>query len=417
MSTIKTIPRSELDTFVEIMADAYPGFRIDKPEERRRAVDRMKRRFEDERLRPVGFYEGRKMVGAMALWDFTMNLFGHSVLVGGGGMLGVRLIDKKKHVAKRLVRYYFNHYRRRQSPIAVLWPFRPDFYRRMGAGYGRPAYYYEFSPGQLPRPTKLDGIRNITSDDLEEVRKCYNRWVKATHGAIEEPGQGWQISNELNTPRRVGYFEDGRIRGYIAFRFLSNDTSDFLNNSLEVLDLVHETPRALQQLLGFLAVQLDQFRTVRLLSYDPNFYLLLHDPRLPNQRQPRPVYHESHTGMLGLMYRVIDVERLFEATPQRNFNRVSLSLGLRVRDTFLPANSGRRVVEFSRGRATLRRGNAKADVQLSLDIADYSGLIMGTCDFRSLWTYGLVELSDEGYVEKLDRLFRVESPPICITPF
>lgn len=417
MPAIKTIPKTDLDVFVEIMADAYPGLKIDKPEERRRVVARMTRRFEDPRLRPIGLYEGTDMVGAMALWDFTINLFGDSALAGGGGMLGVRLVDKKKQVAKRLVQYYFNHYRRRRSPLAVLWPFRHDFYRRMGAGYGAPAYLYEFAPGHLPRPQRLENVRNLTDGDIEAVRQCYNRWVRNTHGAIEEPREGWHISNELNTPKRVGYVENDRILGYLSYRFAANDPSDFLNNSLEVQDLIYETPKALQQLLGFLAVQLDQFRTIRLLTYDQNFYMLLRDPRLPNQRQPRPVYHESHTGMLGLMYRVIDVERFFEATSGRNFNRVSMNVGFNVRDSFLRANSGRRVVEFSRGRAILRGKGKKVDLDISLDIGDFSGLIVGACDFRSLWEYGLIEVSDRAYVDRLEKLFEVKRAPVCVTPF
>jgi predicted acetyltransferase len=121
--------------------------------------------------------------------------------------------------------------------------------------------------------------------------------------------------------------------------------------------------------------------------------------------------------MLGMMYRVIDVERFFEAAPNRNFNRTSLTLGLSIRDSFLPANNGRRVIEFSRGRPIIGKRNAKTDVELSLDIADFSGLIMGACSFHSLWRYGLVKVSDESLVDRIDRLFRVEQAPICVTPF
>jgi hypothetical protein len=57
------------------------------------------------------------------------------------------------------------------------------------------------------------------------------------------------------------------------------------------------------------------------------------------------------------------------------------------------------------------------DVEVGLDVADFSALVMGTVRFRSLHDYGLAEISDPGAIDTLDRLFRTERKPICTTPF
>ena len=42
---------------------------------------------------------------------------------------------------------------------------------------------------------------------------------------------------------------------------------------------------------------------------------------------------------------------------------------------------------------------------------------MGVVDFGKLWRYGLAEVSDEGYVDQLDRLFWVQRKPVTIEEF
>jgi hypothetical protein len=42
---------------------------------------------------------------------------------------------------------------------------------------------------------------------------------------------------------------------------------------------------------------------------------------------------------------------------------------------------------------------------------------MNVVDFRKLWTYGLAQVSDEKYVEKLNRLFHVSKKPETIEEF
>jgi len=42
---------------------------------------------------------------------------------------------------------------------------------------------------------------------------------------------------------------------------------------------------------------------------------------------------------------------------------------------------------------------------------DCPSLIRGVVDFRKLWAYGRAEVSDESYVDTLDRLFYADKKP------
>ncbi len=61
--------------------------------------------------------------------------------------------------------------------------------------------------------------------------------------------------------------------------------------------------------------------------------------------------------------------------------------------------------------------DAPSDVEVRLDISEFSSLLMGSVGFRKLHTFGLAEISDDRYIDTVDRLFRVWEKPTCVTRF
>ena len=116
------------------------------------------------------------------------------------------------------------------------------------------------------------------------------------------------------------------------------------------------------------------------------------------------------------MYRVIDTKGIFGLLRDHNFGNKDCKLKLALRDSFLAENDGSTVVHFRQGRPTLR-DDADYDIEVGLDIADFSSLLMGAVRFKSLYKYGLAEISDERAIDTVDRLFMTEAKPICMTPF
>jgi hypothetical protein len=163
-------------------------------------------------------------------------------------------------------------------------------------------------------------------------------------------------------------------------------------------------------------VQADQIRTVILTTPDEHFHRLLSDPRNPTGNLIPHVYHESHTAGVGLMFRVLDLPLLIAALGGHDFGGQSLTLAIDVRDSFLPENAGTTTVRFTDGRAQFAP-DTPPEATIRLDVADLSALVVGAAPFRRLHTYGLAVISDERFVETVDRLFRVSEPPMNVSRF
>jgi predicted acetyltransferase len=116
------------------------------------------------------------------------------------------------------------------------------------------------------------------------------------------------------------------------------------------------------------------------------------------------------------MYRVIDVPALFNRLPDHNFNGQDLRLRLSISDSFMPENDGETLVDFDQGKARVI-DSGESDASITLDVAEFSSMIVGSVRFKELYSYGLAEISDIEYLDVVDRLFRTESKPFCLTRF
>jgi len=394
---------------------AYPGFWSGDEDERKkdkqRMIDEMR---EDSRMSLWGLYRGEKMLGSMKMHDYDMTLFGTSTLAGGVGMVAVDLAHKRQHVAKEMIEFFVRHYSERGSSITILWPFRPDFYKKMGFGYMTRITKYRVSPDSLPKLGSARNISKLGPGDEQAVLEFYNQMAKRTHGMITKSEFG--VKQMLSRERFVyGVREADRLTGYLSFAFRNVNKSNSMQNDLEVKEMVYEKP-VLFDLLAFLRSQVDQADRIVFNSLDEHFYHLLADPRNGSCNFLAPVYHEVGVSGLGLMCRVTNVKNLFSVLTEHNWNNQTLRLKIDIKDTFIPENSGSTVLCFESGRAHLRDGS-DFDVEASMDVASFSSLVMGDVDFATLVDYRLARISDEKYADDVTRVFKTRTRPRCITLF
>ncbi len=414
MSEVRLIRDDEFEDYARITLDSYPAMFTDVNDERRRGwIERMKAaQRDDDSINYYGCYRGGEMVGGMRLHDFNMTLYDNHVLVGGVGNVCVDPLRRKMHVSKELMEYFHRHYRGRGAKLVILYPFRPGYYVKMGYGYGRKMNQYRFRPMDLPRGPRED-VSYLGESDAEALTACFNRYAHRTHGMIEKRKSYFE-----RFPKRfkvVGYREGGEVKGFAAFGYKKLMEDHVLLQNLEVHTLVYETPEALRALLGFLAVQLDQVDRVVLNTMDDDLHFV---PRDPRDGVPNMFYTSQETNVqgVGIMYRVIDARGVWEELTGHGFNGVSVKAKLTVRDSFLPENDGAVVVHFTDGKPVVV-DDGGYDVEVTLDVAWFSSLIMGVVDFRKLWMMGLAEVSDEGYVNTLDTLFHAQRRPVTIEEF
>ncbi|MBX0326295.1 GNAT family N-acetyltransferase [Oscillochloris sp. ZM17-4] len=411
MSTeIRPITDDEIDSFALIAAGAYPGASL-TPEE---LAERMRQGLaENPTTRLYGAFRDGQMLGGMRHHDFTMYFHGTPVPVGGVAMVAVDLLHKKEHVARDLIHFYLRHYREQGAPLAALWPFRPDFYRQMGFGYGAKLSHYRLRPDSFPRGAR-GHLRHLTPDDLPALLACYGRYARQTHGLFVRQVTAIMAPLLASGGRVLAYVDGGEVRGYMAYGFSRG--ANFITNDIVVRELVYEHPAALAEIMAFLHAQADQIANVVLDIQDDQLHQIVRDPRNGSGTLYPSVYHETNTQGLGIMYRVIDTPGLFAALPEHDFGGQSLTLEIELGDSFLPESAGETVVRFRDGRAELAPG-AQPDVRLRVAVEHFSSLVMGATGVDALCRYGLAEIDDPNYSGRVRRLFDSPAQPVCLTAF
>ncbi|MCP4684956.1 MAG: GNAT family N-acetyltransferase [bacterium] len=417
LSDIRRIDDKDFDDYMRINCEAYPGMEIFTAEERAKYVTNMRQSKGDPRTVRFGAFRDDTMVGCMRLFDYVMNVRGAKVKTGGVGAVAVDLMHKKTHVAKEMMVYYLNHYIERDFPMAILWPFRSDFYHDMGFGLGARMFRYSIKPSSLPRGTTKDHVRYLDQKDMPALTECHNRYVDKRSGMVEQTDLGWEVVfRQYKKTRFVGVEIDGRLEGYLSYTFKKTAPDSFLVNDLIVDCMIYHTPEALAEMLTFLRSQLDQIRRIVLHTDEDEFYYLLRDPRNESTGIINPTHQESHVAGVGLMYRIFNTRLLFEQMGPGAFADVDLKLKITVRDSFLKSNAGSLTVSFEAGQATVVDGG-EFDAEIELDVAEFSSMILGAAGFRSLCTYGLATISRPELIDSVDRLFATSEPPLTLMSF
>lgn len=420
MADIRQLRDDEVGAFVAIAAHAYPDMGVHTAEDRQRLTERVLARAAEGDNRLYGAFQQETLVGGMILHDFTMNVFGAQVPTGGVGMVAVDLPRKKEKVARDLIQFYLQHYRAQGTPLAALYPFRPDFYKRMGFGFGTKVDEYRVKPASLPRGHSKSHIAYLTPADVQAVHACYTRYQARTHGMMRRGEALYTrlLANDKFTI--VGVRQGERVAGYLAFSFRQGVPDNFTSNDLIVEEMVYESRDALSELLAFLHSQSDQVRYVLLRTQEEDLHYLMHDPRTGDDTViPYIVLaHVTNRQGLGIMYRVLDVAGAFRAMSDHDFGGQTCRLRVSVADSFLPENARAVDVALRDGQARVMEGGHSAvDVELRLDVADFSSLLLGVVSFERLYRYGLAELSDVAWLDRVNRAFRADTKPMCITAF
>jgi predicted acetyltransferase len=414
---VRRLKEDELKEFVDIVANAYPGLGFNTSEERQRLEEKLIRtQREDDTVNFYGFFRESGLLGGMRLHDFKMRLGTQKVDACGLGLVAVHLMHKKEKVAKEIVTYFLRYYRERRVPIAMLYPFSPDFYKRMGFGFGTKMSQYSIKPKNLPKVGSKINVRFFREGDKQLLLDCYARIAEKTNGMVDRSEA--ELNNILIVPQNkiAVYMMDGRIEGYIVFAFKKASQDNALKNDIVIKEFLYEDTEALMGILTFLNTQEDQVNRVIFNTLDENFHHLLLDPRNGTDNLMTPVYHESNLQGVGLMYRVTDTRVLFDALKGHNFNNQSCKLRLNINDSFIKENNGSIIVHFTDGKAIVSEGS-EYETAVDLDIADFSSLIIGAVGFKALLKYGIASISDSEYADTIDRIFEMPEKPICLTIF
>jgi predicted acetyltransferase len=403
--------------FIDIVINAYPGIMQNTTDFKERFYNNLVDLQEnDDSINLFGLFRNNKLIGGMRIHNYKMNLFSQTIDVGGVGLVAVDLLHKKEKVAKEIIDYFIHYFKELGTSLVMLYPFRPDFYKKMGFGYGLKMNQYILMPSSFPNIVNKEGVLFLDESNKELVRDCYNRYASRTHGMIYKTNN--QLNSMFKNPNQkfVGYMNDGRLEGYLQFSFEKVREDNFFTNNLLIKEYIYENPLAFAKLNSFLHSQADQIQSVVLNSQDNSLQYLFHDPRNGSNRIIPSVYHETNTSGVGLMYRIIDINTFTNQLNHVNFNNVTCSFSLKLIDTFLSDESSTYFISIKNGQLSISDDN-KSDFEIELDISDLSSLLMGAIDVSRLYHYGLLKIDNINYLETLEKLFMNRKEPICSTAF
>jgi len=355
--------------------------------------------------------------GVMRLYDYTMNVRGRDALTGGVGGVAVGLAHKRQGIARALIAWYAEHYRARGAPFAVLWPFRPDFYRALGFGYGTPFHRYRFAPAALRNDGARGTIRMLGPGDADALEACYERARRNTNGLIARHRVATDRALTDAELRIVAVEDGGAIRAFMQTNAVTpSDTSLRNRDELLVRDLVYEDASYCAALLGYLRAQRDQFARIVIESQDDALFLAANDPRDgSDEAVAPPAAHRTATTGLGIMYRILDVEAAFAHLPPA---AVPFALRVEVEDAFFPPTAGGWTFRFGpHGAPRGERAGAAPDATLTIGIADLSSVVMGSLRLRDLVRHRLATVEPRAQLDRVDAAFRADQPPYCTTRF
>jgi predicted acetyltransferase len=417
LEEVKIIAESDYDKFVEITINAYPAeFQNASFED----IQNLKERFlkankENLEIKSYGLYRESELLGVMRVFEFEMNYRSEIIKTWGIGMVAVDFIHKKEKVAKGLLMKYHNLLKENNVSVSILYPFRSDFYKQMGYGYGHPMSLYYFKPSSFPTNASKSNIGFLTKKHIPNMLKCYNFYAKSTHGMILRKEKFYERFFSSPKTKIVGFKSQEGIDGYLIFQFKKIKEDNFLLNDMIISEFVYTNPNALQGLSTFIHSQADQINRIQITTQDEFLHFIISDARNGTNNLFHTSQEIARVGR-GLMYRIVDFNKFLLDVKNINFNNVNLDFKISLIDSFVTENGGDYFLSVKDGFIGLNN-KQNYDVSIEIDISDFSSLIMGVTGFKDLERLGLVKISDNNYVTILENLFRTNNKPLCMTFF
>ena len=419
---IRLITPEYIEDYLTIYLNAYPAYKNTGNEGRDKYRPRFLRSMaEDKNIHFYGLFEDDRLIAQMKLIDFEMNAFGKMQKATGLMALGVHPMHKKKGAARDMVKFFEKYTEESGAIVSMLLPFRMDFYRNMGYGYGSKMEEYVLPTVNLPVSSKelQSQIRFIGSDEKETemLLDCYSRFAASYHGMVQKFEDELRDYKNDSETKRVGYFEENKLMGYVTYDINCMSETNYTLNQINVKELVYLNQNALNALLGFLQKQSDLAESIIIRTGEPDFHHILPSAQNISGHYTDFGFLETNTAAIGTMYKICNPEKFILATDYRKFIPFDLKIKFVYDDRFEHTKKETGIEFTTEGTWKPADVNSSFDVIATCDLSVLSSLLMGSAEFSSCVRLGAIRLSDNSYTEILDLLFHVSQKPWTNTDY
>lgn len=397
---IREIKADDFQEFAILHHNAYPGFPISQQQ----MIEALEKSLERDDVQTlVAVADNGQVVGGLKLYDFTIYQNYNELKMAGIGGVCVGLDAKKQGVAKNLILDSLKRMQDRDIPVSILYPFRHDFYQKMGWGQVGELKEFKFAPAYLQLYPERKNVRTYREGDLDGIKKCYTKFARAGNCLVKRTDTHWQ--RKLINKNIFVYEEAGEIQGYMQIGFEKNDS--FLDNNMIIHEMIYLTQKAYFGLLGFIASQFDQISSVYYYTKrnDP-FHHLLSEPRRENILFNQ-LYHYSQRLGISWMFRVINIEKALLS--RQNYNAANLSVTFIINDSFLPDNSDRYTLILKDGKPEVIKDKASS-YHIKTDISTFSQIFANYLSLNDAIQLGKINVSDPAIVSPLMQALSLSEP-------
>lgn len=419
---VKVISPDLIDEYITIYLNSYPAYK-DLSEDgiakyKNKYINSMKN---DENITFVGLFENGTFIALMKLIDFSMNTFGkmqHSV---GLMSLAVHPMHRKKGAALDMVRFFEEYTKETKAAAAMLLPFRIDFYRNMGYGYGSRLDEYRIPTVNLPTFKDISCIKFLNSDDTAQMLECQKAFASVNHGMVVKFEDEIRDMFADDQSKRIGYFQDDKLKGYAIYTFVSESDVNYTLNRIEVKELVYLEPEVLKSMLGFFRNQADLAQTIVIRTGEEDFYHILPSAQDISGNYIDFGFLQTNISAVGTMYKIVDLDNFVSITDYRRFPLSNITVGFDYYDELSHLSKSFAVKFMPKDEHTscwsVADSNSPCDVRIECNLSDISALFMGSCQLSSLVRLGNIKLSDPSFETLLDSLFYYKQKPWTNTDY
>ena len=275
-------------------------------------------------------------------------------------------------------------------PLTSLHPISAPFYRRLGWETSSSTLPWSAAPSSLPQYAEADCVRPATSGDWPMMAALHTVLTCPDTGACLRDSRRWALIQTSVPNREIYVYEDaGGVAGYVLWE---------RGETLEILEMLGQTPSARRGLAGFLARQ-----PGRLVHWSSSPALLAAFGFSSVNKQPEP----------DIMLRPASLEASLEALHAAHFGPVlserSASLTLSVSDALCPENA--RPLRLTP--IAVEVGSANDRHWLRTDIQSLGPLLMGYSLPSDVHRQGRLTTDSPETLALADQLFPLRSPYVA----
>jgi predicted acetyltransferase len=398
----RELKHEELIEFLKLGDRVYPRFAL-PPDEKEKVAKRYKEMIDEGRMAAiVALDENEKIVGRLLLINYLMNFRGKMVKMGGIGGVGVDLPNKKQHVCRDMIKFSLNFLLEKGINCSALYPFRADFYKKMGYGLLTPFYKYRLPTDRFRKNERSPEVKYLSEVDSNDMAELYDEHFRKTNGETDRRKQWAEKVFKDGKNIIVGYRKEGKLVSYAICKASNIGEDNFMRYDLSVREFVSVSPEGSSAIMGFFRNQLDQFESVEIHTQDEDFYYNFDNPADVNRILLPNANHSFSEGRTGMMFRILDIEKFFgEVSEDQKNEGDSVICTFNVDEPFLAKKKYRLTLEVSEN--GIKKTDSKGDLEVDVSMEDFSPMIFGAVSLEKLYEYDLIKCSDVDLMRKCSK--------------